>query len=142
MDNTISEVLSFVEENDVKFIRLTFCDLFGVHKNITILPSELQRAFTRGIHFEQGAVAGFQKTSQPLFLVPDAGTVSILPWRPSTGRVIRFFCDIRHADGTPYAWCARSILKKEIARAASFGLSCRLGTECEFYLFKVFQMTL
>ena len=136
MDNTISEVLSFVEENDVKFIRLTFCDLFGVHKNITILPSELQRAFTRGIHFEQGAVAGFQKTSQPLFLVPDAGTVSILPWRPSTGRVIRFFCDIRHADGTPYAWCARSILKKEIARAASFGLSCRLGTECEFYLFK------
>ena len=32
MDNTISEVLSFVEENDVKFIRLTFCDLFGVPK--------------------------------------------------------------------------------------------------------------
>ena len=102
MDNTISEVLSFVEENDVKFIRLTFCDLFGVHKNVTIMPSELQRAFTRAIHFEQGAVAGFQKTAQPLFLVPDAGTVSILPWRPSRGRVIRFFCDIRHADGTPY----------------------------------------
>ena len=136
MDNTISEVLSFVEENDVKFIRLTFCDLFGVHKNVSIMPSELQRAFTRGIHFEQGAVAGFQNTDQPLYLVPDAGTVSIMPWRPSRGRVIRFFCDIRHADGTPYAWCARSILKKEIARAAQYGLSCRFGTECEFYLFK------
>ena len=38
MDNTISEVLSFVEENDVKFIRLTFCDLFGVPKNVSIMP--------------------------------------------------------------------------------------------------------
>ena len=28
MDYTVSEVLQFVEENDVKFIRLAFCDLF------------------------------------------------------------------------------------------------------------------
>lgn len=136
MDNTISEVLSFVEENDVKFIRLTFCDLFGVHKNISIMPGELQRAFTSGVHFEQGMVDGYKEAEDPLFLVPDAGTVSILPWRPSQGRVIRFFCDVRHADGTPYEGCARSILKREISRAAQFGLSCRIGTECEFYLFK------
>ena len=136
MDNTISEVLSFVEENDVKFIRLAFCDLFGVHKNITIMPSELPRAFTRGISFEQAAVNGFKGAKEDLYLFPDAGTVSVLPWRPSQGRVIRFFCDIRHADGTPYEGCARSILKREIARAAQFGLSCRIGTECEFYLFR------
>ena len=136
MDNTISEVLSFVEENDVKFIRLTFCDLFGVHKNISIMPGELEKAFTHGIHFEQGAVTGYENEEEPLYLVPEAGTVSILPWRPSQGRVIRFFCDVRHADGRPYEGCARSILKQEVARAARFGLSCQIGTECEFYLFK------
>lgn len=136
MDNTISEVLSFVEENDVKFIRLTFCDLFGVPKNVSIMPGELERAFTEGISFEQSAVEGFQNAPSTLYLKPDAGTVSALPWRPSAGRVIRFFCDIVTSDGTPYEGCARSILKRAVAHAARHGLSCQVGTECEFYLFK------
>lgn len=28
------EILNFIEENDVKFIRLTFCDMFGNLKNV------------------------------------------------------------------------------------------------------------
>ena len=38
------EILDFVEENDVKFIRLTFCDMFGNLKNIAIMPNALPRA--------------------------------------------------------------------------------------------------
>ena len=38
MDYTQSEVLQFVSENDVKFIRLAFCDIFGNMKNISIMP--------------------------------------------------------------------------------------------------------
>ena len=34
-DRTIDEILNFVEENDVKFIRLVFCDIFGNQKNIS-----------------------------------------------------------------------------------------------------------
>ena len=33
MDQTISDILSFVEENDIKFIKLQFCDLFGEFQN-------------------------------------------------------------------------------------------------------------
>ena len=36
MDYKTSEVLGFIEENDIKFIRLAFCDIFGNQKNITI----------------------------------------------------------------------------------------------------------
>ncbi len=136
MDNTISEVLSFIEENDVKFIRLTFCDLYGVPKNVSIMPGELERAFTEGITFEPSAIEGLKEAPMTLYLKPDAGTVSALPWRPSSGRVIRFFCDIVKSDGTPYEGCARSILKRAVAHAARHGLSCQIGTECEFYLFK------
>ncbi len=32
MNETILEALQFVEENDVKFIRLAFCDIFGRQK--------------------------------------------------------------------------------------------------------------
>ena len=39
------EVMQYVQEEDVKFIRLAFCDVFGKQKNISIMPEELPRAF-------------------------------------------------------------------------------------------------
>ena len=51
-DHAIDEILEFVEENDVKFIRLAFCDIFGNQKNISIMPEELRTAFTIGINFD------------------------------------------------------------------------------------------
>ena len=33
MSYSVSDILEFVEENDVKFIRLAFCDIFGRLKN-------------------------------------------------------------------------------------------------------------
>lgn len=35
------EVIQYVQEEDVKFIRLAFCDVFGKQKNISIMPEEL-----------------------------------------------------------------------------------------------------
>ena len=39
------EVMQYVQEEDVKFIRLAFCDVFVKQKTISILPEELPRAF-------------------------------------------------------------------------------------------------
>ena len=58
MDTTMSEVVQFIQENDVKFIRLAFCDIFGNQKNIAIMPTELERAFEQGIHFNAAALRG------------------------------------------------------------------------------------
>jgi hypothetical protein len=52
MRSTIDDVLEFIKENDVKFIRLSFCDLFGNLRNISIMPDELPRAFEHGIPFD------------------------------------------------------------------------------------------
>ena len=38
---TPKEILSFVEENDVKFIRLTFTDIHGNLKNIAIIITSI-----------------------------------------------------------------------------------------------------
>ena len=66
------EVMTFVEEEDVKFIRLAFCDIHGRQKNISIMPSELKRAFTYGVSFDASAVAGFgDVVRSDLFLHPD-----------------------------------------------------------------------
>lgn len=138
MNYTMSEVLKFVEENDVKFIRLAFCDIFGVQKNISIMPNALQRAFEHGISFDASAVSGFMNVEESdLFLVPDPATLSVLPWRPSHGRVVRFFCDIKHPDGKPFEGDGRNILKRAVQEAETMGYCCKIGSECEFYLFQM-----
>jgi glutamine synthetase len=134
---TAKEVINFAQVNDVKFIRLSFCDLFGNHKNIAIMPDELERAFTSGIPFDASSVQGFTNANRSdLFLFPDPPTMRVLPWRPQRGRVIRLYCDIRYPDGTPYIGDTRRLLKEALRRAELMGYHCRTGAECEFYLFK------
>ena len=50
------EVIQYVYEEDVKFIRLAFCDVFGKQKNISIMPQELSRAFEYGIEIGRAHV--------------------------------------------------------------------------------------
>ena len=45
MNYSKDEVMQYVAEEDVKFIRLAFCDVFGRQKNIAVMPGELERAF-------------------------------------------------------------------------------------------------
>ena len=130
MTDTMREVLQFIQENDVKFVRLAFCDIFGMQKNISILPDELERAFQYGISFDASAVPGFMNVEQSdLFLYPDPATLHILPWRPQQGRVIRFFCAIRHPDGKVFEGDMRSLLKHAEDRALRMGYLCRIGAE-------------
>ena len=138
MGFTEQDVLQYVEENDVKFIRLFFCDIFGVPKNVAVMAEALPRVFAQGAGFDVSAVDGFMNVAEgDLLLLPDPGTLSILPWRPSTGRVARMFCDIRRSDGTPFSGCGRTLLRTARAQAKEAGLSFRFGTECEFYLFEM-----
>lgn len=137
MNTTASEVLQFVKESNVKFIRLGFCDLFGFQRNISIMPSELQDAFEHGISFDASAIKGFRDyRKSDLLLFPDPATLRILPWRPEPGRVIRLYCDIRNPDGSPFERDSRWLLKRVVDRCAKMGFVCLIGAECEFYLFK------
>lgn len=96
------EVMTYCQEEDVKFIRLAFCDLTGRQKNIAIMPEELGRAFRYGISFDASAIPGFgDEVRSDLFLFPDPSTLSVLPWRSAQGQVVRMFCDIRRPDGSP-----------------------------------------
>ena len=59
MKYTPEEVLQFVAEEDVKFIRLAFCDVYGKQRNIAVMADELPRAFAQGIAFDASAIDGF-----------------------------------------------------------------------------------
>ena len=136
---TKSEVLEFIQEEEVKFIRLAFFDLTGKQKNISIMPGELQRAFEHGIPFDASAIEGFEDPQKSeLYLLPDPSTLAIIPWRPATGKVVRMFCNILTPDGTPYAKDSRTILQNACQRLKDeCGIEMMVGTEVEFYLFKL-----
>lgn len=136
---TENEVLDFIEEEDVKFIRLAFFDISGKQKNISIMPSELPRAFKEGISFDASAILGFESPDKSdLFLQPDPSTLAILPWRPTSGKVVRMFCNIKNPDGSPYKKDYRNLLKNAIKQAKDeFGIEIYIGAEIEFYLFKL-----
>ena len=132
------EVLQYVREEDVKFIRLAFCDVFGKQKNISIMPEELPRAFEYGIAFDASAIAGFgDETRCDLLLHPDPETLMLLPWRPEHGKVVRMFTSISYPDGTPFECDTRSLLKKAVEDAKKAGYTFAFGAEQEFYLFEL-----
>ena len=138
MNYSKEEVMQYVAEEDVKFIRLAFCDVFGNQKNISIMPEELERAFAHGIAFDASAIKGFgDEAHSDLFLHPEPDTLTPLPWRPEHGRVVRMFCNITYPDGTPFECDTRTLLKKAIREAEAAGYTFYFGAEQEFYLFEL-----
>lgn len=136
---TKEEVLDYIQEEDVKFIRLAFFDVTGKQKNISIMANQMEKAFYDGISFDASAIQGFKTPDKSdLFLHPDPSTLSVLPWRPNTGKVVRMFCNIKTPDGKPYEKDCRYILQQAIKKAKDeYNVTFSIGSEVEFYLFKL-----
>jgi glutamine synthetase len=107
-----------------------------VQKNISIMASQLARAFSQGIGVDMTAVDGFFADDDgDIFLHPDPSTLAILPWRPAQGRVARFYCALRYGDGRPFPGDGRHLLNQSMGRASSLGYNFEIGFACDFYLF-------
>ncbi len=136
MRYTFDEVMKYIEEEDAKFIRLVFRDAYGVQKNIAVMPGEIKKAFDEGIPINAHQIAGFNDCPYAsLYLRPDSSTLTVLPWRPESGRVLRMLCDLYTPDGEPYVSDTRKILKDAVEEAKAAGVEFKFGSETEFYLF-------
>lgn len=134
---TNQDILKLVEENDVKFIRLQFTDVFGILKNVAITAKQLERSLKEGTMFDGSSIDGFSRIEESdMVLKPDPDTFEIFPWRPQQGKVARLICDVYTTDGKPYEGCPRNVLKKTLAKAAELGYTMNVGPECEFFLFQ------
>jgi glutamine synthetase len=133
---TNKDVLRLVEENDVKFVRLQFTDVFGILKNVAITSKQLPRVLEEGCMFDGSSIDGFVRIEESdMLLKPDADTFEIFPWRPQQGKVARLICDVYTTDGEPYEGCPRYVLRRVLAEAAKMGYTMNVGPECEFFLF-------
>jgi glutamine synthetase len=131
------EIFNLVKENNVKFIRLQFTDIFGVLKNVAITVDQLGKALNNECMFDGSSIEGFARIEESdMYLCPDPDTFAIFPWRPQTGKVARLICDVYTSEGEPFIGDPRYVLKRAIAKAESMGYSrFNVGPECEFFLF-------
>src|SRR6188472_2588221 len=137
-DDPKTRILERVARETVKFMRLQFTDILGVIKNVEVPDRQFEEALAGRIMFDGSSIEGFVRIEESdMLLRPDPGTFQIFPWSyASSERVGRMICDIVNPDGTPFAGCPRSTLKRIIALAAERGFSMRAGPEAEFFLFQ------
>jgi glutamine synthetase len=133
---TRKDVLRMCEKLDVRFLRLQFTDIMGVNKNVEVPRSQFEKALDGQIMFDGSSIEGFVRIEESdMLLSPDLDTFRVFPWGAEDGLVARLICDIQNPDGSPFAGCPRSALKRQLARAKKLGFEMMAGCEAEFFLF-------
>lgn len=136
---TRKEIMKLIEEENIHFFRLQFVDIFGFMKNIAIPRSQIEKALDGQMMFDGSSIDGFVRINESdMYLVPDYKTFTILPWRRKDGvGAARIICDVHKSDGTSFDGCPRNNLKRILADAKKMGYTMNVGTEAEFFLFKL-----
>ncbi len=136
---TKKEILSILEERNIKHVKLQFSDMNGNLNSIEIPASGINRALDNKVMFDGSSVNGFTKISAAdLYLAPVLDTFLELKFEETElGRVARFLCDIKLPSGEPFPGCPRYILRNNIKKMNDMGFDyVNVGFEPEFFLFR------
>ena len=137
MPTPAAEILTRCKKENVHFLRLQFTDIDGIIKNVEVPSSQFEKALDGQIMFDGSSIQGFTRIEESdMLLVPDLATFQVFPWETDHGKVGRLVCDIANPDGTVFAGCPRSALKRAVDRAAGMGYKMMAGPEAEFFLFQ------
>src|SRR5207253_11139688 len=130
---TKAQILERAEREKVKFLRLQFTDILGIVKNVEIPDRQFEDALDGKIMFDGSSIEGFVRIEESdMYLKPDLDTFQVFPWSyAGSERVGRIICDIANPDGTAFAGCPRSTLKRAIALAAQKAYVMQAGPEAE-----------
>ncbi|MDN3697627.1 MULTISPECIES: glutamate--ammonia ligase [Vibrio] len=135
---SVENVLSLIQENEVKFIDLRFTDTKGKEQHISIPSHQIDADFFEdGKMFDGSSVAGWKGINESdMVMMPDAASAVLDPFTADPTLNIR--CDILEpATMQGYDRDPRSIAKRseEYLRATGIADTVLVGPEPEFFLF-------
>ncbi len=131
------DVFNQLKSEKVAYLRLCFTDIMGHNKNVEVPASQFDKALDGQIMFDGSSIEGFARIEESdMLLAPDFDTFQIFPWNDSAGKEARIICDIKNPDGSDFAGCPRSVLKRICIKAKKMGYVMNAGTEAEFFLFE------
>ena len=138
MSAETTKLLKKIEADGIKFIRLLFTDVVGMPKNAAIPVAQAEKSLTEGTWFDGSSIEGFTRIEESdMLLKADPASYTVLPWRPTEGKVARFICDVYTYGDKPFDGDPRFALKRTMAEAAKMGYTFNTGPELEFFLFNL-----
>ncbi|CAH8228808.1 glutamate--ammonia ligase [Vibrio aestuarianus] len=135
---SVENVLSLIQENEVKFIDLRFTDTKGKEQHISIPAHQIDADFfEEGKMFDGSSVAGWKGINESdMVMMPDASSAVLDPFTEDATLNIR--CDILEpATMQGYDRDPRSIAKRaeDYMRSTGIADTVLVGPEPEFFLF-------
>ncbi len=135
------DVVEQAQAANLRLVRFLYCDNGGIIRGKATHASKLSTRITEGIGqtLAMQAFTGVESLASvegmgpigEFRLTPDPATFTILPYAPHTGSMMS---DMILIDGTPWAACPRTFLKRMITRLAEQGMRAEAAVEHEFYL--------
>ncbi|EKO3575376.1 glutamate--ammonia ligase [Vibrio metschnikovii] len=135
---SVENVLSLIQENEVKFVDLRFTDTKGKEQHISIPAHQIDADFfEEGKMFDGSSVAGWKGINESdMVMMPDASSAVLDPFTDDVTLNIR--CDILEpATMQGYDRDPRSIAKRaeDYMRSTGIADTVLVGPEPEFFLF-------
>ncbi|RXR00369.1 glutamate--ammonia ligase [Vibrio cholerae] len=135
---SVENILSLIQENEVKFVDLRFTDTKGKEQHISIPAHQIDADFFEdGKMFDGSSVAGWKGINESdMVMMPDPSSAVLDPFTEDATLNIR--CDILEpATMQGYDRDPRSIAKRaeEYMRSTGIADTVLVGPEPEFFLF-------
>ncbi len=135
------DVVEQAQIANLRLVRFLYCDNGGIIRGKATHASKLSTRITEGIGqtLAMQAFTGVESLASvegigpvgEFRLTPDPATFTLLPYAPHTGSMMS---DMILIDGTPWAACPRTFLKRMVAHLAEEGMRAEAAVEHEFYL--------
>ena len=127
----MSDLYQQVQELNLRFLLISFTDLFGIQRAKLVPASAVAEMARDGAGFAGFAAwLDLSPADGDVMAIPAAASLTPLPWQPEVGWVAAELL----LNGQPMAQCPRRLLRRQLERAAERGFELRSGVEAEFFL--------
>jgi glutamine synthetase len=134
-----ADIRQMAKDENVRFLRLMFTDLFGIIKNVEVPISQLDKLLDNKLMFDGSSIDGFVRIEESdMYLYPDLSTWMVFPWGSEHGKVARIICEVYSSDRKPFVGDPRNNLIRVLEEMKDAGFTdFNIGPEPEFFLLKL-----
>jgi glutamine synthetase len=143
----VDQLVTRIQDGTIDTVQVATVDMFGrlIGKRFTgeAFRRDVLGGCTHGcnyllvVDFEMDPQPGYQLANWAsgygdFEMRPDPAACYLLPWEPGAALVLT---DFHHHEGGPVEEAPRQVLRRQLQRLAERGLSARMASELEFFLF-------
>lgn len=136
IDPSHSEYANKLAAEGVRYVAASWVDILGRSRSkshpVDYLP-QLLAGFARYTPRGINGIGSMDPVEEEVTAIPDLDSLTVLPWDK---RFAWMASDMWSDKGETFELCPRSILKRQIDKAAEQGFTCTLGIEPEFYVYR------